>query len=150
MRLVKLAPDCIYFLLQSSASLCSLINKKTSPLHTLGALCLCSPATQLTPHQNAHLLGVYCRTTAQQPLTFSLTYITHGVRNSPLTVLRKHIFSFGVCVRFSLGVLPWVFITLLRNLHVSDIYCLQDCKTHSSLSTVTADILHKINFKYRL
>lgn len=59
MRLEKLAPDCIYFLLWSSASLCSLINKKTPPphTHTLGALCLYSPATQLTPHQNAYLLG---------------------------------------------------------------------------------------------
>lgn len=68
MRLEKLAPDCIYFLLWSSASLCSLINKKTPPdTHTLGALCLYSPATQLTPHQNAHLPGFIVRPLHHSP-----------------------------------------------------------------------------------
>lgn len=86
--------------------------QKDSPLHTLGAFYLCSPATQLTPHQTAHLQGVYCQTTARLSLTLHLTYITCGVKNSPLTVLRKHAFSFGVCVRFSLCTLPWVFIKL--------------------------------------
>lgn len=82
------------------------------PLHTLGAFYLCSPATQLTPHQTAHLQGVYCQTTARLSLTLHLTHITRGVKNSPLTVLRKHVFSFSVCVRFSLCTLLWVFIKL--------------------------------------
>ena len=63
--------------------------QKDSPLHTLGAFYLCSPATQLTPHQTAHLQGVYCQTIALQCLTLYLTYIVHGVKNSPLTVLEN-------------------------------------------------------------
>lgn len=61
---------------------------------------------------NCTLVGGYCQTTALQSLTLYLTCITHGVKNSPLTVLREHVLSSGVHVRFSLCTLPLVFIKL--------------------------------------